>query len=119
MLAAFRYAVSGHRLAGTAGGSTVGSARRAARVGRPPALRRVRPPDLRGARRPMTQTGNDTTVVIVGGGVAGLALGTFLAGKGVDCVVLVKNSREYVEQRQRAGSLDAYGVRVLDEWGVG
>ncbi|MFF0967251.1 4-hydroxybenzoate 3-monooxygenase [Streptomyces sp. NPDC003703] len=67
----------------------------------------------------MTQTGNDTTVVIVGGGVAGLALGTFLVRKGIDCVVLEKNSREYVEQRQRAGSLDAVGVSVLNEWGVG
>ncbi|WP_420822165.1 hypothetical protein [Streptomyces antioxidans] len=28
-----------------------------------------------------------------------------------------KHSREYVKQRQRAGSLDADGVRVLHEWG--
>ncbi|MFD5390180.1 4-hydroxybenzoate 3-monooxygenase [Streptomyces sp. NPDC127074] len=67
----------------------------------------------------MTETGKDTTVVIVGGGVAGLALGHFLLRKGVGCVVLEKHTREYVERRQRAGALDAGGVRVLNEWGVG
>ncbi|MFK8851008.1 FAD-dependent monooxygenase [Streptomyces sp. Ac-502] len=67
----------------------------------------------------MTETGKDTAVVIVGGGVAGLALGNFLLRKGIDCVVLEKYSRAYVEQRHRAGSLDAYGVRVLHEWGLG
>ncbi|MCQ6248780.1 4-hydroxybenzoate 3-monooxygenase [Streptomyces malaysiensis] len=67
----------------------------------------------------MTRTGKDTTVVIVGGGVAGLALGNFLLRRGIGCIVLEKHSREYVEQRQRAGSLDADGVRVLHEWGVG
>ncbi|MEU1941353.1 FAD-dependent monooxygenase [Streptomyces sp. NPDC020125] len=66
-----------------------------------------------------TDTGKDTTVVIVGGGVAGLALGNFLLQKGVGCIVLEKHSREYVEQRQRAGALDAGGVRVLNEWGGG
>ncbi|MCX5529149.1 4-hydroxybenzoate 3-monooxygenase [Streptomyces sp. NBC_00006] len=67
----------------------------------------------------MTETGRDTTVVIVGGGVAGLTLGNFLLGKGIGCVVLEKHSRDYVEQRQRAGALDANGVRVLNEWGLG
>lgn len=65
----------------------------------------------------MTETGKDTTVVIVGGGVAGLALATFLLRRGIGCVVLEKHSRAYVERRQRAGALDADGVRVLDEWG--
>ncbi|MEU5794821.1 4-hydroxybenzoate 3-monooxygenase [Streptomyces sp. NPDC047813] len=67
----------------------------------------------------MTETGKDTNVVIVGGGVAGLALGNFLLRKGIGCVVLEKHARAYVEQRQRAGALDAGGVRVLNEWGVG
>ncbi|MEF3114228.1 4-hydroxybenzoate 3-monooxygenase [Streptomyces chrestomyceticus] len=67
----------------------------------------------------MTETGKDTAVVIVGGGVAGLALGNFLLRKGIDCVVLEKYSRAYVEQRHRAGSLDAYGVSKLHEWGLG
>lgn len=67
----------------------------------------------------MTDTGKDTTVAIVGGGVAGLALANFLLRKGIGCVVLEKHSRAYVEQRQRAGALDAGGVRLLNEWGVG
>ncbi|WP_409464708.1 4-hydroxybenzoate 3-monooxygenase [Amycolatopsis sp. GA6-003] len=67
----------------------------------------------------MTQADEKTTVVVVGGGVAGLALGTFLLRSGIPCVVLEKNSREYVEQRQRAGSLDGRGVRMLRDWGVG
>ncbi|EOD64171.1 4-hydroxybenzoate 3-monooxygenase [Amycolatopsis vancoresmycina DSM 44592] len=55
----------------------------------------------------------------MGGGVAGLALGTFLQRSGIRCVILEKHSREYVENRQRAGALDARGVRMLHEWGVG
>ncbi|MEU7579937.1 FAD-dependent oxidoreductase [Streptomyces sp. NPDC041068] len=42
----------------------------------------------------MIETGKDATVVIVGGGVAGLALGNFLLRKGVGCTVLEKHSRE-------------------------
>ncbi|MFI6582845.1 4-hydroxybenzoate 3-monooxygenase [Embleya sp. NPDC050493] len=67
----------------------------------------------------MVESGKDTSVVIVGGGVAGLALGNFLLRKGIGCIVLEKHSREYVEQRQRAGALDADGVRLLHEWGLG
>jgi 4-hydroxybenzoate 3-monooxygenase len=67
----------------------------------------------------MTQADEHATVVIVGGGVAGLALGTFLLRSGIGCVILEKHSREYVEQRQRAGALDARGMRMLHEWGVG
>ena len=66
----------------------------------------------------MTKPDENTTVVIVGGGVAGLTLGNFLLRAGISCVVLEKHSREHVEQRQRAGSLDARGVRLLHEWGL-
>jgi 4-hydroxybenzoate 3-monooxygenase len=66
----------------------------------------------------MTQAEEHTTVVIVGGGVAGLALGNFLLRSGIGCIILEKHSREYVEHRQRAGALDARGVRMLNEWGV-
>ncbi|MER8033333.1 4-hydroxybenzoate 3-monooxygenase [Streptomyces bauhiniae] len=60
-----------------------------------------------------------TAVVVVGAGVAGLALGNFLLRNGVDCVVLEKHSRAYVEQRQRAGTIDGFGVRMFREWGLG
>ncbi|WP_410667743.1 FAD-dependent monooxygenase [Amycolatopsis sp. cmx-4-68] len=66
----------------------------------------------------MTQGNETTAVVIVGGGVAGLALGTFLLRSGVQCTILEKHSREHVETRQRAGALDAHGVRMLRRWGV-
>ncbi|WP_197287992.1 FAD-dependent monooxygenase [Nocardia sp. NRRL S-836] len=64
----------------------------------------------------MTRTEENTTAVVVGGGVAGLALGTFLLRSGIRCVILEKHSREHVENRQRAGALNARGVRMLHEW---
>ncbi|MCX4817476.1 4-hydroxybenzoate 3-monooxygenase [Streptomyces sp. NBC_01239] len=67
----------------------------------------------------MTETRQNTTVVIVGAGVAGLTLGNFLLRNGVDCTVLEKHPRAYVEQRQRAGTIDTAGVRMLREWGLG
>jgi 4-hydroxybenzoate 3-monooxygenase len=66
----------------------------------------------------MTQESEKTAVVIVGGGVAGLTLGTFLLHSGIQCTILEKRSRQYVENRQRAGSLDASGVRMLRQWGI-
>ncbi len=92
MLAGFRYRTSGYRWTVIGGPATVVI---------------------------MTQTEENTTAVIVGGGVAGLALGTFLLRNGIPCVILEKHSREHVENRQRAGSLDARGVRILREWGMG
>ncbi len=66
----------------------------------------------------MTQESEKTAVVIVGGGVAGLTLGTFLLRSGIQCTILEKRSRQYVENRQRAGSLDASGVRMLRQWEI-
>ncbi|WP_328729189.1 4-hydroxybenzoate 3-monooxygenase [Streptomyces jietaisiensis] len=64
------------------------------------------------------ETVENTTVVIVGGGVAGLALGTFLLRDGIDCVVLERQSRQYVEQRQRAGVVDSRAARMFRERGL-
>ena len=66
----------------------------------------------------MSTTELTTGVVIIGGGVAGLSLGNILLRNGIGCIVLEKCSREYVEQRQRAGSLDDDAVRMLRAWGL-
>ncbi|MCF3101810.1 4-hydroxybenzoate 3-monooxygenase [Streptomyces roseoverticillatus] len=66
----------------------------------------------------MTTAHERTTVVIVGAGVAGLTLGNFLLRSGIDCVILEKRSREYVEQRQRAGVIDTRAARMFREWAL-
>jgi p-hydroxybenzoate 3-monooxygenase len=66
----------------------------------------------------MAETPEHTTVVIVGAGVAGLALGNFLLRNGIGCTVLEKHRRAYVEQRQRAGTIDTRGVRLFRTWGL-
>ncbi|MFS8200395.1 FAD-dependent monooxygenase [Streptomyces sp. CWNU-52B] len=67
----------------------------------------------------MVEGNENTSVVIVGAGVAGVTLGNFLLRSGVDCVILEKHSRAYVEQRQRAGTIDSRGVRMFRDWGLG
>src|SRR5262252_8962745 len=63
--------------------------------------------------------GMRTQVGIVGAGPAGLLLAHLLDRAGVDCVVLESCSREYVEERQRAGLLEQGTVDLLNELGVG
>jgi p-hydroxybenzoate 3-monooxygenase len=60
----------------------------------------------------------DTSVVIVGAGPAGLTLANLLWRSGVNCVVLEKQTRSYVERRQRAGILDHHSTRIFEEWGL-
>lgn len=59
-----------------------------------------------------------TTVGIIGGGPAGLLLARLLHRAGIDCVVLENRTREYVEQRQRAGMLEQGTVDALGEAGA-
>ncbi|MFI6656579.1 4-hydroxybenzoate 3-monooxygenase [Streptomyces sp. NPDC050523] len=59
-----------------------------------------------------------TTVGIIGGGPAGLLLARLLHRTGVDCVVLEARTRDYVEQRQRAGMLEQGTVDALHEAGA-
>jgi p-hydroxybenzoate 3-monooxygenase len=60
----------------------------------------------------------DTQVGIVGAGPAGLVLSHLLARAGIDSVVLEARTREYVEQRVRAGVLEQGTVDVLGDLGV-
>ncbi|MEV7623271.1 4-hydroxybenzoate 3-monooxygenase [Actinoplanes sp. NPDC089786] len=59
-----------------------------------------------------------TTVAIIGAGPAGLTLANLLRTAGVDCVVVERQSRAYVEQRQRAGVLEHRAARMFEEWGL-
>jgi p-hydroxybenzoate 3-monooxygenase len=60
-----------------------------------------------------------TQVGIVGAGPAGLVLGQLLHMRGIESVVLEDRSRDYVEQRVRAGVLEWGTVELLKELGVG
>ena len=60
-----------------------------------------------------------TQVGIVGAGPAGLVLGHLLHIRGIDSVVLEDRSREYVEQRVRAGVLEQGTVALLNAAGIG
>ncbi|WP_232664748.1 4-hydroxybenzoate 3-monooxygenase [Pseudonocardia sp. TRM90224] len=59
-----------------------------------------------------------TQVAIVGAGPAGLLLSHLLARRGVDSVVIETRSRDYVEQRVRAGVLEHPTVELLREVGL-
>jgi p-hydroxybenzoate 3-monooxygenase len=59
-----------------------------------------------------------TRVGIVGAGPAGLLLSHLLARAGIESVVLEARSREYVQQRVRAGVLEHPTVELLREVGL-
>jgi p-hydroxybenzoate 3-monooxygenase len=60
-----------------------------------------------------------TQVAIVGAGPAGLVLSHLLYLQGIDSVVVENRSRQYVEERVRAGVLEQGTVDLLIEMGVG
>ncbi len=60
-----------------------------------------------------------TQVGIVGAGPAGLVLSHLLHLQGIDSVVLECRSREYVQERVRAGVLEQQTVDLLSATGVG
>jgi p-hydroxybenzoate 3-monooxygenase len=60
-----------------------------------------------------------TQVAIVGAGPAGLMLACLLKAAGIESVILERRTREYVEQRLRAGVLEQPSVDLITEAGVG
>jgi p-hydroxybenzoate 3-monooxygenase len=60
-----------------------------------------------------------TQVGIIGAGPAGLVLALLLRRRGIESIVLEARSREYCEQRIRAGVLEHGTVELLDANGVG
>jgi p-hydroxybenzoate 3-monooxygenase len=59
-----------------------------------------------------------TTVAIIGAGPSGLLLGQLLARKGIDNIILERQSGEYVLGRIRAGILEQGFVNLVREAGV-
>ncbi|MCX4760412.1 4-hydroxybenzoate 3-monooxygenase [Streptomyces sp. NBC_01275] len=59
-----------------------------------------------------------TPVVVVGAGPAGLTVGNILRAASVDCVVLETESRAFIEQRPRAGVIEEWAVRGLQQRGL-
>ena len=60
-----------------------------------------------------------TRIGIIGAGPAGLTLALLLQRSGIPCIVLENRSREYVENRVRAGLLEQNTVDLLHELGAG
>ena len=60
-----------------------------------------------------------TQVGIVGAGPAGLLLSHLLAREGIESIVIEDRSRDYVENRIRAGVLEQGTVDLLNETGLG
>jgi p-hydroxybenzoate 3-monooxygenase len=60
-----------------------------------------------------------TQVGIIGAGPAGLTLSHLLHLQGIDSIVLESHTREYIEQRIRAGVLEQGTVDLLIQSGVG
>ena len=66
----------------------------------------------------MASSFEKTPVVIIGAGVAGLTLAAFLKRSDIACINLERRSREYIQARQRAGVVEARGVKMFERWGL-
>ncbi|MCH7627512.1 4-hydroxybenzoate 3-monooxygenase [Novosphingobium percolationis] len=59
-----------------------------------------------------------TQVAIVGAGPAGLLLGHLLRAEGIDCVVVERQTGDYVLSRIRAGVLERITVELMEQLGL-
>lgn len=59
-----------------------------------------------------------TQVAIIGAGPAGLMLGHMLRAEGIDCVVVERQTPDYVLSRIRAGVLEQITVNVMERIGL-
>ena len=59
-----------------------------------------------------------TQVAIIGSGPAGLLLGHLLRAEGIDCVIVERQARDYVESRIRAGVLETVTTDLLHRIGI-
>jgi p-hydroxybenzoate 3-monooxygenase len=59
-----------------------------------------------------------TQVAIIGSGPAGLLLGHLLRAEGIDCILLERQERTYVESRIRAGVLETVTTDLLTRLGI-
>jgi p-hydroxybenzoate 3-monooxygenase len=61
---------------------------------------------------------SNVSVVIIGAGPAGLTLALQLNKAGIDCIVLEKHTRQYIETRTRAGVIEQNSLDVFEKLGV-
>ncbi|MDF7776138.1 4-hydroxybenzoate 3-monooxygenase [Sphingomonas sp. AOB5] len=59
-----------------------------------------------------------TQVAIIGSGPSGLLLGHLLRAAGIDCIILERQTRDYVESRIRAGVLETVTTDLMKQLGV-
>ena len=59
-----------------------------------------------------------TQVAIIGSGPAGLLLGHLLRAEGIDCIIVERQARDYVESRIRAGVLESVTTDLLHRLGI-
>jgi p-hydroxybenzoate 3-monooxygenase len=59
-----------------------------------------------------------TQVGIIGAGPAGLLIGNLLLRAGIDCIIVEHHTRDYIEQRARAGLIEHWVVEFLQCYGL-
>ncbi len=75
-------------------------------------------PPVRPQRQPGCELTGRTRVGIIGAGPAGMLVATILQRAGVDCVVVERRDRAYVEQRARGGTIEHRVVELLRRHGL-